>query len=130
MFAEVSRGIAVRVEPTYLAHESDPDEGRYVWAYRVQIENQGDRTVQLISRRWLITDSNGVQREVAGRGVVGLQPTIPPGETFEYTSGCPLTTPSGIMVGSYSMVDEYGANLEIRIPAFSLDSPNHRRVLN
>jgi ApaG protein len=130
MFTAITSGIAVVVEPSFLPADSDPAESRYVWAYRVTISNEGPVTVQLLSRRWLITDGNGITREVVGRGVVGQQPTILPGGVFEYTSGCPLTTASGIMVGTYRMVAENGDTFEVAIPAFSLDVPDAGRVLN
>lgn len=130
MFSAVTGFIIVTVEPSFLASESDPDERRYVWSYRVVIENRGDRAVQLMSRRWIITDANGVVRTVSGSGVVGQQPMIEPGEAFEYTSGCPLSTPSGIMAGTYQMIDDRGAPLEVVIPAFSLDMPGVGRVIN
>lgn len=130
MFHAVTRDIFVTVEPSYLPGDSDPDENRYVWAYHVTILNRGPVGVQLLSRQWTITDAHGLRREVAGRGVVGQQPTIPPGSAFEYTSGCPLTTSSGLMVGTYRMVDENGQLFDVDIPAFSLDMPDAVRVLN
>lgn len=130
MFKAVSHEIVVNVEPSYLPGESDPDEHRYVWSYRVVISNHGSRAVQLMTRAWEITDGNGIRRTVTGPGVVGQQPIIEPGEAFEYTSGCPLSTPSGIMSGSYHMVDDQGTALEVTIPAFSLDSPMTVRTLN
>lgn len=130
MFTAVSHEIVVSVEPSYLPEESDPDEHRYVWSYRVVISNHGRRAVQLITRFWEITDANGIRRTVTGPGVVGQQPIIEPGEAFEYTSGCPLSTPSGIMSGSYRMVDDRGTALDVIIPAFSLDSPVAARTLN
>ncbi|WP_181708375.1 Co2+/Mg2+ efflux protein ApaG [Chthonobacter rhizosphaerae] len=130
MFRAVTRGIVVSVEPTYLAHESNPDEMRWVWSYRVEIENRSKITVQLLSRRWLITDANGIRREVAGQGVVGEQPIIRPGGEYAYTSGCPLGTPSGIMEGTYRMVTDAGELFDVDIPAFSLDKPDVARVLN
>lgn len=130
MFTAVSHEIVVSVEPSYLAEESDPDEHRYVWSYRVVIANHGRRAVQLMTRSWDITDANGVRRTVTGPGVVGQQPIIEPGEAFEYSSGCPLSTPSGIMSGSYHMVDDRGTALDVVIPAFSLDSPLTARTLN
>ena len=102
----------------------------FFWIYTIEITNLGRQTVQLTARHWIITDGNGVVEEVQGPGVVGEQPVIPPGESFRYTSGCPLTTPSGIMVGSYQMLDEAGRPFEVNIPAFSLDSPFAKRVLN
>lgn len=130
MFTAVSHEIVVSVEPSYLPAESEPDEHRYVWSYRVVIANHGRHAVQLMTRFWEITDANGLRRTVTGPGVVGQQPIIEPGEAFEYTSGCPLSTPSGIMSGSYRMVDDRGTTLEVVIPAFSLDSPAAVRTLN
>lgn len=130
MYVAVTRAIEVAVEPSYLTEESDADAGRHVWAYRVMIRNGSPRAVQLLARRWRITDGNGLERQVEGPGVVGLQPTIPPGAAFEYSSGCPLPTPTGIMVGSYRMVDENGAVFDVDIPAFPLDIPGAPRILN
>jgi ApaG protein len=130
MFSAITGFIVVTVEPSYLPGESEPDESRYVWSYRVVIENRGDRAVQLMRRAWHITDGNGQVKEVVGSGVVGQQPVIEPGEAFEYSSGCPLTTPSGIMAGSYRMVDDQGVTLDVAIPAFSLDVPDPKRLLN
>ena len=130
MFTAVSHEIVVSVEPSYLTEESDPDEHRYVWSYRIVIANHGRRAVQLMTRSWDITDANGLHRTVTGPGVVGQQPIIEPGEAFEYSSGCPLSTPSGIMSGSYHMVDDRGTAFDVTIPAFSLDSPMTARTLN
>ena len=123
-------GIVVRVRPSYLAGQSDPESGRWVWAYQVQIENRGPAAVQLVARHWIITDARGQIEDVRGPGVVGEQPTIPPGDSYSYTSGCPLGTASGSMAGSYSMTDAEGRSFEAVIPAFSLDVPGERRVLN
>ena len=125
-----TNGILIRVRPSYLAGQSDPDEGRWVWAYQIEIVNLRPSPVQLISRRWTITDAHGHVEQVAGPGVVGEQPTIQPGSSYSYTSGCPLPTPSGSMVGTYAMVDDLGRTFEVAIPAFSLDTPDARRVLN
>ena len=122
--------IVVRVRPSYLAGQSDPESGRWVWAYQVEIENHGPSPVQLMSRFWRITDGRGVEEEVQGPGVVGQQPVIAPGERYAYASGCPLTTPSGVMEGLYRMVDPSGRAFEAAIPAFSLDIPGDRRILN
>ena len=130
MFSAITGFIVVTVEPSYLPGESEPDESRYVWSYRVVIENRGDRAVQLMRRAWHITDGNGQVKEVVGSGVVGQQPVIEPGEAFEYSSGCPLTTPSGIMAGRYRMDDDQGVTLDVAIPAFSLDVPDPKRLLN
>ncbi len=125
-----TRGIAVSVEPTYLETRSSPDASQYVWAYRVIIENQGRETVQLLSRHWMISNSRGELTEVKGPGVVGNQPVLKPGESFEYTSGAPLDTPSGMMGGAYQMETESGERFDIEIPTFSLDRPNQGTLLN
>lgn len=130
MYRQVTNEIAVSVEPIYLDGQSVPDEGRYVWAYRIVIENNSSSTVQLQSRYWRIVDGNGRVEEVRGPGVVGEQPILNPGDSYTYSSGCPLTTPSGTMVGRYQMRGEDGRQFEIGIPAFSLDIPGERRVLN
>jgi ApaG protein len=130
MYQECTRSIQISVEPFYIEAQSSPSDQRYVFGYRVQIDNQGTETVQLISRHWQITDGVGQTTEVRGPGVVGKQPVLKPGERFSYTSGCPLTTPSGIMVGTYQMQSERGERFAIAIPAFSLDVPNGRRTVN
>jgi ApaG protein len=130
MYEAVTRGIRIRVAPQYLEHESEPDENRFVWAYTIDILNEGNETVQLRSRHWRITDGEGRTEEVRGPGVVGKTPVLSPGESFRYTSGCPLDTPSGIMVGSYQMTTESGELFNVAIPAFSLDSPHARRSVN
>jgi ApaG protein len=124
MYTQKTQNISVTVTPIYLEDQSEPDEDHYVWAYQVRIENDGFETVQLRSRHWRITDANGVVQEVRGAGVVGEQPVLEPGESFEYTSGTPLNAPSGIMVGSYEMQTDEGDLIEVDIPAFSLDSPH------
>jgi ApaG protein len=129
-YSKTTRSIMVTVEPTYLEDQSSPTEDRYVWAYHVRIENQGGETVQLRRRHWRITDGMGRTQEVRGPGVVGEQPVLAPGQAFEYTSGTPLNTPSGIMVGSYEMETRQGESFEIAIPAFSLDSPHQSVRLN
>lgn len=130
MYDAETQGIAVTVNPEFIDSQSDPDEQRYLWSYTVEIENRSDRTVQLQTRYWKITDANGHVQEVQGPGVVGQQPVIEPGEKFRYTSGCPLTTPSGFMVGSYQMQTETGDRIDVEIPMFSLDSPHQARRLN
>ena len=130
MYEAVTHQVKVTVEPTFDPERSDPDERRYFWRYAIEIVNLGDNPVTLIERHWRITDANGRQQEVRGPGVVGEQPTIAPGKSFKYTSGCPLTTPSGLMVGEYRMVDPRGRSFEVSIPAFSLDFPEAKRVLN
>ncbi len=129
MYRKTTRSIQVTVIPLYLDEQSDPYENRYVWAYHISLENKGVETVQLLSRYWNITDANGKVLEVRGDGVVGEQPILRPSEIFEYTSGTPLSTPSGIMVGSYQMKTNDGQSFDVEIPAFSLDSPHcHRQV--
>ena len=130
LFSCVSHEIEVSVTPTFIEQRSDPDTDMYFWAYEVTIQNLGAATVQLKSRYWHITDASGLVNEVRGPGVVGQEPRLGPGEVFEYVSGTPLTTPSGIMVGSYFMQTDDGAMLEVAIPAFSLDSPYDHITLN
>jgi ApaG protein len=125
MYSETTRSIKVTVRPFYLDQHSAPAENRYVWAYHVRIENEGGETVQLRNRHWRITDERGRQQEVRGPGVVGEQPVLQPGQSFEYTSSCPLTTPSGFMVGDYEMENATGEKFLIQVPAFSLDTPPH-----
>ncbi len=125
-----TEGVLVRVRPSYLAGQSDPDGGRWVWAYQVEIVNLGTEPVQLMARRWVITDATGHVETVRGPGVVGEQPLIAPGDSYSYASGCPLPTPSGSMEGAYTMTDASGRSFEAVIPAFSLDVPGERRVLN
>lgn len=129
MYSKTTRGITVTVQPVYLDDQSSPAEGHYVWAYRVRIENNGAETVQLKRRHWKITDALGRMQEVEGAGVVGEQPVLPPGGSYEYTSGTPLTTPSGIMMGTYQM-EGGGETFNVSIPAFSLDSPHEVHRLN
>lgn len=130
MYSETTREIKVTVKPVYLEDQSSPHENHFVWAYHVRIENLGGQTVQLRARHWRITDANGRLQEVRGAGVVGEQPVLKPGECFEYTSGTPLGTPSGIMMGSYQMETGNGEKFEIKVPAFSLDSPSQPVRLN
>ncbi len=130
MYEAVTRGIRVRVEPRYLEEESAPEQNRYVWSYTIDIVNEGSETVQLRTRHWRITDATGRTEEVRGPGVVGETPVLEPGASFRYTSGCPLRTPSGIMVGTYHMTTDSGGRIEVAVPAFSLDSPHAQRRLN
>jgi ApaG protein len=124
-YSKITRGIRVIVRSFYLEDQSKPEERRYVWAYRVRIENQGGEPVKLLRRTWDITDGRGRTQHVHGAGVVGEQPLLEPGGSFEYTSGTPLDTPSGFMVGAYHMtVPSSGENFDVAIPAFSLDSPH------
>ncbi len=130
MYSQTTHLITVSVDPLYLEDQSSPEENHYVWAYRVRIENNSNRTVRLLSRHWIIADAVGRVQEVKGSGVVGEHPVLKPGESYEYTSGTPLTTPSGIMVGSYQMDALDDQPFDIAIPAFSLDSPHQPRCLN
>ena len=130
LYETVTRGIRISVEPDYLEEESEPSEGHYVWAYTVRIDNDSDAVVQLRNRRWHITDATGRTVIVTGDGVIGEQPVLRPGEVYEYTSGCPLGTPSGIMFGAYGMETDDGEMFEAEIPAFSLDSPHDWHRLN
>ncbi|MFM9857689.1 Co2+/Mg2+ efflux protein ApaG [Pseudoxanthobacter sp. M-2] len=130
MYRAVTNGVQVTVEPRFVAEESQPDDGRWFWAYQIEIRNLGGEEVRLRTRHWRITDATGRTQEVRGAGVVGEQPVLKPGQAFTYTSGCPLPTPSGIMVGSYRMEGESGTEFDVAIPAFSLDSPDEARTLN
>lgn len=130
MYRALTRDIEVVVEPFYLEEQSDPDDDRYVWGYRVVISNNSGVAVRLVNRYWNITDQNGQIDEVSGPGVVGEQPRLQPGDTYEYSSGCPLDTPSGLMFGHYQMETDEGEMFDVDIPAFSLDAPGLLRVLN
>ena len=129
-YSAETNGILVRVRPSYLAGQSDPEGGRWVWAYQVEVVNLTGAAVQLMARRWTITDGLGRTEEVRGPGVVGEQPKIQPGDAYAYASGCPLSTPTGTMVGAYYFTDAEGRSFEAAIPAFSLDTPEARRSLN
>jgi ApaG protein len=118
------------VTPRFIADRSSPENNYFFWAYTIAITNHGAETVQLKTRHWRITDANGRRQEVRGAGVVGEEPVLKAGESFEYTSGVPLQTPSGFMAGVYGMVSATGENFEIEIPAFSLDSGNSKRTIN
>ena len=124
MYEKITRDINIKVRPFFLEEQSEPKRNHFVWAYRVKILNQGGETVQLINRHWRITDNLGRMQEVKGPGVVGEQPILKPGESYNYTSGCPLETPSGIMGGHYEMTTLEGNRFLVEIPAFSLDSPH------
>jgi ApaG protein len=130
MYQRVTRNIEVTVSPRFMPEKSSAEKGLYFWAYTVGIANRGPVTVQLKTRHWRITDGFGRIQEVRGTGVVGEEPVLEPGASYEYTSGVPLPTPSGIMMGSYGMVTTDGERFEIDIPAFSLDGPETRRTLN
>jgi len=130
MYTAVTRDIQVTALPDFRMEQSDPAEGRYQWAYTIEIANLGRERVQLISRHWIIIDANGRREDVQGLGVVGEQPVLEPGETFRYRSNCPLTTPSGIMRGTYRMKTADGELFDVEAPAFSLDSPLSRPTFN
>ena len=131
MYTAITHDIQVTVLPEFVAERSQPERGRFFWAYTIEIANLGTVTVRLLSRHWIITDAEGRVEDIKGLGVVGEQPELQPGESFRYTSGCPLPTPSGIMAGSYQMTDEAGRAFDVTIPAFSLDSPDATpRILN
>ena len=127
MYELETKGIRVSVQPAFLEDQSDPDARHFVWSYTIRIDNNSTHPVCLKTRRWQITDASGRIEEVKGDGVVGEQPVIEPGEGFEYTSGAPLSTPSGVMVGSYQMETPTGDFFDVAIPAFSLDSPHETR---
>lgn len=130
MYSATTRSIKITVRTSYLEDQSAPADSHFVWAYHIHIENMGQETVQLVSRYWRITDAKGEIHEVRGPGVVGEQPVLEPGDYFDYTSGTPLSTPSGIMTGHYRMENERGESFEAQIPAFSLDSPYQPVRLN
>lgn len=125
MFSKTTNNIKVTASPQFLKDHSEPDDDHYVWAYTIEVENLGESPVQLTHRHWKITDAQGLMQVVDGEGVVGEQPTLQPGDAFQYTSGTALATPSGIMHGTYDMVTQNGEYLSIEVPAFSLDSPYH-----
>ena len=129
-YRQTTRSIRIEVEPLYLADQSEPDQGYYVWAYTVSIYNEGREAIQLRSRHWQISDGHGQVHEVKGTGVVGEQPVILPGEVYEYTSGTPLASPSGIMVGTYQMETRHGEVFDAQVPPFPLDCPHADRMVH
>jgi len=129
MFEAETQNVVVRVRPRFLEAQSDPDGGRFVWSYTVEIQNRSSETIQLMARRWRISDDNGLTQEVTGAGVVGEQPVLEPGMAFEYTSAAPLATPAGVMVGWYQMLRVKDRTaFDVAIPAFPLDSPYDKRL--
>ncbi len=122
-YAETTRGVTVRVAVSFLAEQSEPAKGRWFWAYHIRIENDGPMAVQLMTRSWTIADGRGARSQVKGEGVVGEQPVVAPGAAYDYVSGCPLTTPTGWMQGSYEMVAEDGSSFPVAIPKFALTAP-------
>jgi ApaG protein len=130
MYRAITQSIEVQVTPEFLPDRSSPQQGQYFWAYTIVIANRGQSEVQLKTRHWRITDAHGRVQEVRGAGVVGEEPIIAPGDSYEYTSGVPLPTPSGFMTGSYGMIGAFGERFDVEIPTFSLDAPEGRRVIN
>ena len=130
MYQAVTELIRVTVRPEFIENQSQPENSKFIWAYTITVENRSPETVTLLTRHWIITDGRGRRQDVRGDGVVGEQPTLQPGQRFEYTSGCPLSTPSGMMMGSYGMVTSSGRPFDVTIPPFSLDSPHDRHSLN
>lgn len=122
-YEQTTHDVTVRVAVTFLPEQSEPERGRWFWAYHIRIENGRAAPVQLLTRRWEIADGRGALHHVEGEGVVGEQPVIRPGASYDYVSGCPLTTPTGWMEGSYRMLDESGAMMEVAIPRFALLAP-------
>ena len=130
MYSKTTNGVTVTVNPYFLDDQSSPNDNHYVWAYKVNIDNKGSDILHLNQRTWIIIDGNGRVLQVQGDGVVGETPIIKPGETFEYTSGTPLKTTSGIMQGYYSMSANNGEKIKIDIPTFSLDSPYEKKKIH
>ena len=130
MYRAITRNIEVTAKPHFLENQSEPEVGKFVWAYTITIANHGTETVKLLTRHWIITDGNGQKQEVQGPGVVGEQPVLAAGDSYQYSSGCPLATPSGVMLGSYGMVTDRGEHFDATIPAFSLDSQFDRHSVN
>jgi len=118
-----TRGLMIRVSVSFLPEQSEPSSGRWFWAYHIRLENGGTQEVQLLTRRWVITDGRGARHSVEGEGVVGEQPVIAPGQSYDYVSGCPLDTPMGTMEGSYQMIGADGEIFDARIPRFQLVGP-------
>jgi len=129
-YEQRTEDVIVRVAPEFLAEQSNPSDSRFIWAYTVEIDNQSDHDLTVMERFWQIADSRGQVQEVRGAGVVGETPVVRSGETFRYTSGAPLTAPSGMMSGSYTVQDETGTSFDIVVPTFLLDSPHEGHVLN
>jgi ApaG protein len=121
--AATTRDITVRVSVSFLPEQSEPGKGRWFWAYHIRVENGARQAVQLVSREWIISDGRGTRQEVRGEGVVGEQPVLEPGGSFDYVSGCPLTTPTGAMEGRYFMIGADGSSFPVEIPRFPLIAP-------
>jgi ApaG protein len=130
MYSKTTHGIKITATPEYLGKDSSPENSKFLWLYTITIENFNNTPVQVLRRKWLITDEQGTSFVIEGDGVIGEQPIIKPGEGFKYFSGTPLSTPSGMMMGSYYLINDKGEGFEAEIPAFSLDSPYHQKMLN
>ncbi len=130
MYQATTKSILVTVEPQYLPERSSEETSSFFWAYTIEISNQGEEPVQIVSRRWVIVDAIGREEIVEGMGVVGEQPLLAPGQSFEYTSGVPLSTSTGIMSGTYQVEAQDGHSFDIEIPTFSLDNPHLKPTLN
>ena len=130
MYRAITRNIEITVRPQFLENQSLPEQHKFVWAYTITVANLGSEIVQLLTRHWVITDANGISQDVRGPGVVGETPTLKPSDSFQYSSGCPLSTPSGMMSGSYGMVTSTGQHFDVEIPAFSLDSHHDKHSVN
>ncbi len=129
-YSHISQNIRISVKTDFLDSQSDEENNLWVWSYDILIENKGTIKIQLLDRHWIITDETGHVEEFKGVGVIGQQPTINPGNYFQYTSGAPLKRPSGFMTGSYNMINEVKKSFKIEIPTFSLDLPLKKRILN
>ena len=130
LFEQRTKDVIVRVEPEFLADQSSPSDGRFIWAYTVEIDNQSSEDLRVTGRYWHIADSLGQVQEVHGQGVVGEKPVVRAGESFRYTSGAPLSAPSGMMSGRYSVESDAGEAFDIEIPVFVLDSPHRGSLYN
>jgi len=130
VFSAVTDGVSVKVVPTFAPEHSNPQRCQYVWLYNVVIENQTDKRIKLMRRHWEVIDAHGQKQEIIAPGVVGEQPVLEPGTAFTYISHTVLKTPTGFMKGDYDVVDDHGQRLKVNIPAFSLDEPSSRPLLN
>lgn len=130
LFEQRTQDVIVRVEPEYLAEQSNPSDNRFIWAYTVEIDNQSPFDLRVTGRYWHIADSRGQVQEVRGQGVVGEKPVVKAGEQFRYTSGAPLSAPSGMMSGSYRVEPDSGEPYDVEIPVFVLDSPFEGTMFN
>ncbi len=122
-YAETTSGMTVRVAVSFLPEQSSPERGRWFWAYHIRVENHGDMAARLMTRHWSISDGRGASHVVDGDGVIGEQPVIVSGGSYDYVSGCPLATPTGTMQGSFGMIAEDGSSFDIAIPRFPLHAP-------